>query len=142
MASHENYEEKAAGKGIRLTRRRRAILEIFHQTEGHLSAEEVLFALKARQIQINLTTVYRNLELLSREGFLRHVDFHDGRCRYERAEGPCHHHLHCLRCGRVVEFTGCRLDVLEEELAHQTDFQIHRHVLELYGICPDCRFRR
>ncbi|NLG85130.1 MAG: transcriptional repressor [Firmicutes bacterium] len=140
MGSRE--EEKMATKGIRLTRRRRAILEVFRQTTDHLSAEDVFLTLRARQIEINPTTVYRNLELLSREGLLRHVDFHDGRCRYELAEGPCHHHLHCIRCGRVVEFARCELAELEKDLSRQTNFQIHRHVLELYGICPNCRVGR
>ncbi|MGQ9778990.1 MAG: Fur family transcriptional regulator [Bacillota bacterium] len=131
-------EEKLTSKGIRLTCRRRAILEVFRQTAEHLSAEDVLLALRARQVKINPTTVYRNLELLAREGLLRHVDFHDGRCRYELAEGPCHHHLHCTRCGRVVEFGRCELAALEKDLSRRTNFQIHRHVLELYGLCPQC----
>ena len=132
-------EERLKEKGIRLTPRRRAILEVFRTTEEHLSAEDVLTALRERRVRANATTVYRNLELLAREGLLRHVDFHDGCCRYELNEGPCHHHLHCTRCGRVVEFGHCELGELERTLALRTNFQIHRHVLEVYGLCPDCR---
>ena len=139
MVNLGRQEETLRDKGIRLTWRRQAILDIFRSTERHLSAEDVLMELKGRKVKVNVTTVYRNLEMVTREGLLRHVDFHDDCCRYELSQAACHHHLHCRGCGKVIEFGECEIAQLEALLAKQTDFTIERHHLELYGLCPDCR---
>jgi Fur family ferric uptake transcriptional regulator len=50
-----------------------------------------------------------------------------------------HHHLVCSGCGRVLDFTGCSLADLEQKLSQETNFDINGHLLEFYGLCPDCR---
>ncbi len=134
-----DQEQALQAKGIRLTWRRRAILDIFRALGGHLSADDILVALRERKAKTDRTTVYRNLELLAALGVLRHVDFHDGCCRYELQSQACHHHLHCTRCGKTVEFGGCEIGELERRLAQRTNFVIERHHLEIFGLCPDCR---
>lgn len=61
-------EQTLRDRGIRLTWRRQAILDIFRAAESHLSAEDVLHELGSRKIRANVTTVYRNLELLCGKG--------------------------------------------------------------------------
>lgn len=134
----QTEEQALKEKGFRLTRRREAILDVFRSTARHLSAEDVLAELAGRHVKANLTTVYRNVELMARQGLLRPVEFSDGRRRYELSHSDCHHHLHCTRCGKVVEFGGCELGKLEESLQQETGFRIERHQLELHGLCPDC----
>jgi Fur family transcriptional regulator, ferric uptake regulator len=133
-------EENMLDKGLRLTWRRQAIIDVFRAADGrHLSADDVLQSLKARKIAANATTVYRNLELMAREEILRHVDFHDGVCRYELGGSPDHHHLHCTKCGKLLEFDCNNLVELANILVKETGFKIERHQLEVYGICPACR---
>ena len=68
--------------------------------------------------------------------------------RYPKTEGhpayivgiPGHrHHLVCSDCGTVVAFTRCPVDELVRDLSRDTDFDIHGHLLEVFGVCPDCR---
>jgi Fe2+ or Zn2+ uptake regulation protein len=49
-----------------------------------------------------------------------------------------HHHLVCSGCGKVVDFAGCALTDLEQRLLEETRFDISGHLLEFYGLCPDC----
>jgi len=89
---------------------------------------------------IGLVTIYRTLDLLNELNLVCRVHAPDGRRSYmmRRPTGH-HHHLVCSGCGKVVDFTGCALADLEQRLSKETRFDIKGHLLEFYGLCPDCR---
>ncbi len=135
--------------GYRLTSPRQAILEVFASTNKHLSAIDVYRQVHKIYPGIGLTTVYRTLELLANMGMLFRFEFGDGKTRYELAEGPGgqrhHHHLICMNCGRVIDYT----DFIDEEieLLNQTEkglskkynFKITHHQIHFYGLCERCK---
>jgi Fur family ferric uptake transcriptional regulator len=130
---------KAAGH--KLTEQRRSILALFERGSEHLTAAEVHDAVRSRDPEIGLTTVYRTLELLSDVGILRRVNFNDGAVRYERSLGSRghHHHLVCMGCGKVIEFGECQIRSIEQRLAQVTGFKIEKHWLEVTGRCEECQ---
>lgn len=138
-----DIREKLSAKQYKLTSQRQIVLQTFldHHNE-HLSAEEVHNMLREQAAEIGLATVYRTLELLSDLGILQKMDFGDGRNRYEINENQTphhHHHLICLKCGKVKEFGDDTLDALETTIAHKSDFLIVDHHLKFYGYCRECQ---
>jgi Fe2+ or Zn2+ uptake regulation protein len=124
------------GKGYRLTRQRRAIWEILRSRGGHLSAEEILEALVERFPGVNLSTVYRNLEVLRREGLVRETGLGHRHRHYE--VGPEHHHLVCRGCGKVVHLPAEEIPSARR-LAWAHGFEVEETSLTVFGICPECK---
>jgi len=131
----------------RPTPSRCAILEVFEEEKSHLSAEEVHERLKQKRKKVGIATVYRNLDLLSRMGILRRVNFGDGREHYElvQTSETHHHHLVCVNCGKVIDYSELMdeerefLNRLEKELEKKHGFQIQSHQVYFYGLCEKCQ---
>lgn len=126
----------------RLTPQREIIIRLFAEHPGrHLSAEEVHALVKEEASEIGLATVYRTLELLTELGILQRINFGDGRARYElnQEEPHRHHHLVCMRCGRVEEYGEDLLDSLEGRILEERGFKVLDHELKFYGLCRACQ---
>ena len=148
------WRGKFEGAGLRLTSPRLAIIDILSKTTTHPSAEDIYLSLRQKfnNDNIGLTTVYRTLEILVNMGIVYKFDFGDGRTRYELSEGPDgfhhHHHLVCISCGRIVDYT----DFIDEEkellnrtekgLSEKYHFQIHKHLIQFYGLCENCQLNK
>lgn len=124
--------------GYKITPSRMAVLEVIAQEGEHLNPNEVLDQAKSIHAGIGRATVYRTLELLTQLGIVRPIYVGEDGPIYIRAEGG-HHHLVCSNCGRVVDFERCAADEIANELAARHGFDITSHLLEFYGVCPDCR---
>lgn len=129
----------------RLTPQRELIITIFAEHPGeHLSAEEVHRLVKRKFQDIGLATVYRTLELLTNLDILQRIHFNDGRSRYEfnQEEIHRHHHMVCMRCRKVEEYTDDLLDDLEEKIYRDCGFKVVDHELKFFGVCRHCRAKR
>ncbi|HVI02170.1 MAG TPA: transcriptional repressor, partial [Enhygromyxa sp.] len=59
---------------------------------------------------------------------------------YETAGDTEHHdHLICIECDHVLEFTNDEIERLQDQVARSFGFNLVRHKLELYGLCPKAR---
>ena len=114
------------------------MLEIIQREGEHLNPNEILARAQAIHPQTGRATVYRTLELLRQLGIVRPIYVGDSGPTYIRAEGG-HHHLVCARCGRVVDFEQCVADSMEHDLETRFGFRILSHLLEFYGLCPNCQ---
>lgn len=136
----KRFQKFAASQGLRSTRQRDIILDIFLSTHQHVSVEELYLKVKASQSGIGHTTVYRTLKLLVEAGLAREILLHDGQTRYEHLlAGEHHDHLICTACNAIVEFENETIELLQSEIAARHGFQIHSHKLEIYGLCATCR---
>jgi Fur family transcriptional regulator, ferric uptake regulator len=120
------------------TRQRRVMLEELRGLTSHPTAAELHEITRRRLPRIGLGTVYRNLELLSREGMIGKLESGSAEARYDGNSEP-HHHLHCLHCGRIDD---ARVPLAEPVRPVDDDFEgyeILGHRLEFFGICPKCR---
>jgi Fur family ferric uptake transcriptional regulator len=126
-------------QGLRSTGQRRLIVEIFFQARAHISIEELLSQVRARDPRVGYATVYRTLKLLAECGVASERQFGDGVTRYEIApEGEHHDHLICLSCGTIAEFEEPAIEAIQEEVARRHGFQVKSHKHELYGHCAAC----
>ncbi len=125
-------------QGYRLTPQRLMILSAIHNTDHHISAEEIYAQVRAKYPQVNISTVYRTLELLKEQGLVTETDLGRGRSSYHSVENGHHHHLVCRKCGRVLELDESVLAPLEEVILRQCGFKADLSHLAVFGNCVKC----
>lgn len=142
----DGFEQLLKEKGLKNTKQRRVVLEaIASHPDEHLTAEEIFTLVKADCPDIGLATVYRNIQLLNELHLIDRINFDDGFVRYEigssqdREPKHRHHHLICMKCGRITPFRDDLLEELEEKIVRTTGFQVMNHEVKLYGCCAACR---
>jgi Fur family transcriptional regulator, ferric uptake regulator len=127
-------------KGLRSTDQRRLIVETFFTVPNHISIEELLAAVRARDPKVGYATVYRTLKLLAECGVAFERRFGDGLTRYELADEAAHHdHLICIDCGNIQEFEEPEIEELQEAIAKKYGYALRSHKHEMYGVCPECQ---
>ena len=127
-------------RGRRLTRQRTAIWEVLTTApEAHLSAEQIVKKVQEREPGVNASTVYRSLDVLVEEGFVRQTDFGTGRAMYEPTHEHLHHHLVCERCGYVTHVHDEALGNLAERIEARFGFVLGDREVSYFGVCEDCR---
>jgi Fur family ferric uptake transcriptional regulator len=126
-------------QGFRLTRPRSAVLDALLASERHLTAAQLHDLAQAACPTLSLASVYRTLALLESLGHIQHVHGQDGCQSYVMAPTPHGHQLVCSSCGMTCAFTECDLTRLIAEIEARTGFRIDGHILELNGLCPNCR---
>jgi Fur family ferric uptake transcriptional regulator len=133
-----------AKKGLRSTAQRRLIVDTFFEGAPHMTIEDLLTEVRSRDRGIGYATVYRTLKLLAESGVASERRFDDGLSRYELADEASSHHDHliCTNCGKIVEFEEPRIEALQEEVAEHYGFEITSHKHEVYGTCPNCRWKK
>jgi Fur family ferric uptake transcriptional regulator len=125
-------------QGYRLTPQRLMILEQVEQAEGHISAEEIFQRICQRYPNLNISTVYRTLELLKGLGLVTETDMGDGRVRFHAMGKGHHHHLVCSACGKVIDLDEAELEPLNELLKRRYGFRAELHHLAIFGRCSQC----
>ena len=126
-------------KGYKLTPQRVTVLEILHQADEHINAEEIYSRVHVKYSQVNKSTVYRTLELLNGLGLVAETDFGGGRIYYHHVEKGHHHHLICQRCGRVYDIDEEILAPLKELLINKYNFLPDIRHLAIFGHCLNCQ---
>lgn len=127
-------------KGLRSTDQRRLIVETFFGAPNHVSIEELLAQVRAKDPKVGYATVYRTLKLLAECGVAFERRFGDGLTRYELADEESHHdHLICVECDNILEFEEEKIELLQEEIAKKYGYILKSHKHEMYGVCPDCQ---
>ena len=127
-------------KGLKHSRQREGVAEVFFEMRGHVSVDEVVHRARERDPRVSVATVYRTMKLLVESGLATARQFGDGQTRYESSTGKGHHdHLICTHCGEIVEFADDEIETLQAAVARRHGFEVERHKLELYGRCARCR---
>ncbi len=124
--------------GYRLTPQRLMIVAAIEDSEDHISAEEIYSQVVARYPNVNISTVYRTLELLKRLDLVTETDLGGGRVRYHPAYKGHHHHLVCRECGAMIDLDEALLEPLKESLARQYGFAADLTHLAIHGRCARC----
>lgn len=125
--------------GYRLTAARRAIVTALVDSGGHVTADELVSAINSTSPQVGRMTVYRTLDLLQQLGRIRPVYQGTGAAHYILMVQGRHHHLLCSACDRLVEFDECAATEMEAQIRERFQYEIQGHLLEIYGLCPECQ---
>lgn len=132
------FEERCRDAGFPLTVQRRVILETILLRNDHPTADQIHEALPARVPGISRATVYRTLESLVQLGAIGRAHHLGPATRFDANAGH-HHHLVCVRCNRVTDFSDARLDALPLPDHTRTNFQTVGYSVHFTGLCGDCR---
>ena len=134
------FEQFLEGKGMRLTRQRRAILERLYHLDNHVSADDLSDLMRADNRGISKATVYRTLGLLEESGLIEGHDFRQGYLVYEFAHRQARHdHILCVDGETVVEFQSDELSRLLESITRSYGFEPISHQLVVYARCAQCK---
>ena len=135
----ETLNTQLSEQGYKLTRQRKAVVEVVTQAHTHLSAADVFARAHRMCPDLGLTTVYRTLEILEQMGVIRRMHLDDGCEGFAPAAAEHGHHLICSHCQETIEFEDCNLNALLKRVSEQTGFTVEQHWLELVGVCPRCQ---
>ena len=140
-SKHQHHGDAAAElieKGYRMTPQRMMILSAIEDTQEHISAEEIYAKVVAKYPHVNISTVYRTLELLKKEGLVTETDLGGSRFRYHSADKGHHHHLVCQECGKIIDLDESELDLLRHSLFTKHKFIADLKHLAIMGRCAKC----
>lgn len=140
MCCEGTFLKRLRERGLRLTPQREMVLSALHDVDGHATAEEIYARVSEQSSAVDLSTVYRTLELLQELHLVAPIDLGDGQNRYELLglHGP-HHHLLCRQCGALVRLEAEEVQGLVESLAANHGFSAEIEHLTIHGLCADCR---
>ena len=139
MTCEQLFANELRQRGYRLTSQREAVLLALHEIAYPAAVDEIFNRASTKSGDLELTTVYRTLDLLNSMGLVAIIDSGDKQRLYELAAGN-HPHLHlvCKGCGRI---TGVDLDQFQpvidriKQLAH---FSVDLGSITVQGTCTDC----
>ena len=119
-------------RGLRMTPQRELVLAAVRQL-GHATPEQLSEAVPG----VDVTTVYRTLELLEELGLVKHAHLGHGAPSYGPAEDD-HVHVVCHTCGSVLEAPTDLVDALAQRLSDERGFVIDKSHFTVFGSCARC----
>lgn len=125
-------------KNLKVTKNRKIILEALQKEENPISAEELFEKLK-KENEMDLSTIYRNLNILEEKSVLLKTTNFDGLNYYQINNSKHKHFITCNNCHKKFVIDDCPVHELEEKIERQTGFIINGHNFEFTGLCPDCQ---
>jgi Fur family transcriptional regulator, peroxide stress response regulator len=125
-------------KKFRKTPQRLAIRKFLDGNLFHPSAEDIHDALRDQFPTLSLATVYNTLDALLERGEIVEVSGDAARKRFDPVVSR-HHHLICIRCGKIVDIPEKFSPVLKDK--EKRGFQVIRSQVDFHGLCPECQSR-
>ena len=132
-----DWHSELRARGYRLTPQRQLVLEAVGR-RGHATPEEIATTVRETASGVNISTVYRTLELLEELGLVTHAHLGHGAPTYHAATDDDHLHLVCRECGSVTETDVSTADALVHRLAEQHGFETDVAHFAIYGRCKGC----
>ncbi len=137
MVAEPDPADRLRAAGLRNTRQRRAVLSALSALE-HATPEELAAQVRAQDPDLNLSTVYRTLDVLARARLVTHVHLHHGSTTYHSTDGEAHLHLVCTNCGVVSQQPLAVAGGLAARIHSGTGFEVDLTHLVLHGLCATC----
>ena len=124
--------------GYRLTPQRVAIWEVVRKGGRHLTAEQIAEEVQGTLPEVNLSTVYRTLQLFVSLDLVSETRLDTKHSYYEVAPEPVHHHFVCEKCGAVGHFAEELVAPVTAELLSKQGFHAGSTRMTVFGMCQEC----
>lgn len=140
-------QEKLLGilkaKNRRQTRLKKELISLFCTIEKPISAVELNSILKKRGIDVNKSTLYREMSSLEEDEIIKEVALKGRQSFYELVYREHHHHLICTECGSITDFhlENCLQEVIQQ-IQNTYNFESKEHSLDIYGNCGACKMQK
>jgi Fur family transcriptional regulator, ferric uptake regulator len=136
-----DWRELLREKGYRLTPQRELVLAAVNEL-SHATPEQVCAHVQRVASGINISTIYRTLELLEELGLVRHAHLGHGAPSYHPAGHHEHLHLVCRDCGSVSQIDVAVAAALTGAVRSETGFEVDLEHFAIYGRCGRCAAAR
>ena len=137
MKSVGELTEQFRAAGLRVTPQRQAIFRLLHGNREHPTVESLYEAARDEMPTISLKTVYQTVHDLETMGEVSLLDLGTGSVRVDPNVERVHHHLICVRCGKVrdviIDVTDVRVSARERQ-----GFTVHDVEVHFRGVCEEC----
>jgi Fur family transcriptional regulator, ferric uptake regulator len=132
MSMTDDLANQLHSRGLRMTPQREQVLAAVRRL-GHATPEQISDEVPG----VEITTVYRTLEVLEKIGLVRHTHFGHGAPAFRPADDQ-HVHVVCHSCGRVSDAPETLADELADRLRVEQGFVLDRSHFTVFGLCRDC----
>ena len=132
------WDDTLRASGYRVTPQRQLVLEAVTKLE-HATPEEIFADIRQTARGVNVSTVYRTLELLEQIGLVTHTHLSHGAPRYHLAAEAQHVHLVCRSCDKIIQLDPAAVASLVRNLEADYGFETDVGHLTVFGRCEDCR---
>ena len=137
VSTGSGWQAELRSRGYRLTPQRQLVLEAVGRL-GHATPEDIATAVRETASGVNISTVYRTLELLEELGLVQHTHLGHGAPTYSVSTDDDHVHLVCRACGVVQEADVELLGEAARRLAEEQGFALDVGHVALFGRCSAC----
>ncbi|OPJ58997.1 Fur family transcriptional regulator [Clostridium oryzae] len=136
-----SYNELLKSKNMKVTFARRIILEILSNAKEALNVEYIYQKCNGYGHNINLSTVYRNLEAFVKDDIVKKFDLGDGKYSYAIIKDKHKHTIECSICHKEMEID-CPFQMFGEMIKNKTGFTMTEHEFRVKGICKQCKDKK
>lgn len=136
-AADQELLAELRARGYRLTPQRQLVLQAVSAL-GHATPEEIATQVRRTAAGVNISTVYRTLELLEELGLVRHTHLGHGAPTFSVSTDDDHVHLVCRDCGDVQEAPPGVVAPVVEQLAATRGFTVDVGHFSVFGRCEAC----
>jgi Fur family ferric uptake transcriptional regulator len=139
----ENFRSLIENDKIGNVEERLNVIDVFLNTEEHVTLEEMMQLLKERGFDYETEFVKQCMNRWVIHGFAQKKLFEGQPPRYEHHHlGKHHDHLICTKCGKIAEFRNEDMERLQIRIATSYGFHMLQHKMEIYGLCSQCVSQR
>lgn len=132
-----NLKEFLNKKGIKATKGRLHILKILSEDNKAKTADIIFENMKKYNYSIDLSTIYRTLEIFHENGIVDKFDIGNGKYNYKLKENSHKHTIKCCNCLKEIQID-CPMYAIEELIKNRTGFTLVEHELKVKAICEEC----
>jgi Fur family transcriptional regulator, ferric uptake regulator len=132
------WDKTLRARGYRVTPQRQLVLAAVTKLE-HATPEDIWAEVQQTASGVNISTIYRALELLEQLGLVTHTHLGHGAPRYHLAAEAEHVHLVCSECGRITQVPPGAVAALVSALDEKYGFKTDVGHLTVFGRCESCR---
>jgi Fur family transcriptional regulator, ferric uptake regulator len=137
VVSGIDWQADLRARGYRLTPQRQLVLQAVDSL-GHATPDDVLTEVRRTATGVNISTVYRTLDLLEELGLVSHAHLGHGAPTYHLADRHQHMHLVCRDCEKVTETEVAIAAPFVESLRATHGFETDMKHFAIFGRCADC----
>lgn len=139
MSCEDATAELLRRAGHKMTPQRLMILRALRHATGHVSATQIADEVRESYPFVDVSTVYRTLDVLKRMGLVTATDLGQGDVLFEWAQSEPHHHLVCQKCRAIEDLDHGYLTELGSRIKADLGFAPSMHHFAIFGLCRECQ---
>lgn len=138
MSCYQDLTQELRQAGLRMTPQRLMVMDAVFHHDGHITAEDIHAKVQARYPYVDLSTVYRTLQVLRDQSLVAELRVPDGPTQYEAVLDDFHHHAVCHHCGEMLELQPEILEPVRDEILERHGFCAELTHVAIFGLCREC----